>query len=459
MAPKDLPSAATPEGDVSWFFDEDSPQANSNASLLPVDALVAVLCQTLYEGRRRDQGNSSGVVERLAKQCLAQLLLPAEGLELGDLARRKLGANWAEECLEVVEVSGPGEGCSFSAQGFLFHISKWSEVLTATAHLLSHEICCDSGPTEPKYEKVRAVLLAGNLSPADLEIGAFNDAERRETWQCTGSTKSLLQEKDEAFSSFKKYCERYLRGKYGISMLLIEGSLDPRIETELISQGIVSVSGLGAPALYKLSKCAESFVLADFFSVEDRHLGDLEACVVKTQGLASPCASSFIADSKRKPNSRDRDLHFLALRAGDGDRRVGRGDDIYLTLFVSSSLGSRCDTLVSEVRKLISRALLCVAHGFLPGTGAFENLVAEELRKRHRACEGSTQVLQSLVTRSFILAFEEVLDLSLERRKGKAKELLHFDGFHERTCGIRRALEIVVTLLSTDMILVNKARA
>lgn len=63
--------------------------------------------------------------------------------------------------------------------------------------------------------------------------------------------------------------------------------------------------------------------------------------------------------------------------------------------------------------------------------------------------------------RSFspILAFEEVLDLSLERRKGKAKELLHFDGFHERTCGIRRALEIVVTLLSTDMILVNKARA
>lgn len=47
----------------------------------------------------------------------------------------------------------------------------------------------------------------------------------------------------------------------------------------------------------------------------------------------------------------------------------------------------------------------------------------------------------------------------MERRKGKAKELLHFDGFHERTCGIRRALEIVVTLLSTDMILVNKARA
>ena len=61
---------------------------------------------------------------------------------------------------------------------------------------------------------------------------------------------------------------------------------------------------------------------------------------------------------------------------------------------------------------------------------------------------------------AFALALKDVVDLSLGHGSGgeeAAASGLHFDGFWERSCGIRRAVEMVVAMVSTDAIIINNS--
>lgn len=487
LAHGETSAGVVPEDDaeeVSWFFHPpgaEREELGEGAREYTADrgALLAKVCQSLHSGASEDNGDDPAkTVERLAHECLANLLSHhphpedersaggdpvSDNLGLVAAARSRMASNWAEESLDVLQVTGPSEEASFVLEGLLLRISKWREVVAAAAggpSLPTHDLTSSTGKDRwPKFRRVRAILLAGNLSVSGLVARGTSEEGEGSGGDPREGVRGRLGRKDASFAKLRAQCKAWADSEWRIDLVLIEGSLDSRAQTELQASGILSISGLGAKDLCRLSKASGSFVAADVLSIDRRHVASLEACLVKCGGHLSSSLEDFGAGTR--PGLGEGDLWFLAARAartgglGSPSTVADEGPD--LTLFVSSLLGAGCDLVASEVKKLVNRALCALAHGFLPGGGRFEKILIRELRSAARATQ-STEV-QAMVFDAFALALEDVVDLSLGHGSGgeEAASGIHFDGFWERSCGIRRAVEMVVAMVSTDAIIINNS--
>ncbi len=98
--------------------------------------------------------------------------------------------------------------------------------------------------------------------------------------------RALLQEqREEALARFEAFCERRLGRELDVSLLLVEGSVDARVQAALSASGVAVVSSLGMQSLYRLSKLCNRFVLANVFAIEAaKYVGEMEALVVRRPG-------------------------------------------------------------------------------------------------------------------------------------------------------------------------------
>jgi len=334
------------------------------------------------------------------------------------------------------------------------------EAISAGALLPLHEIDDCDRERSLEFRRAKVVLLAGDLSQASLERG-------KRQWE---------EGKEETLEVLRNYCVGQLKKGWMVSLLLVEGSVDSRIRTELSAQGITAVSGLGSRAVYNVSRHAGMPVLADLFSAEEWHVRELETCLMRSGGKLPSESCMYVARSEDSGSfSMDADTYFLAVRSAEETVSEGpRGRDPVITLFVSSLLEDKCRFLASRVKKNVNRVLSCLAHGFLPGKGDFELELAEELRgalskREPRRGQSDEGILEALVVESFASALEDLVALSFRTscsglaRGGRPGDddggggglVVHYDGFHERSCGMRRAVEMVVTFLATDAVLTN----
>ena len=486
--------------DVSWFFDGPSSESDRNSKSETkankngaMEELLGMVCKCLYNGITLQRQSDMCIVEQLAQRCLL-LLVPAkpyqgvgsssiERSEVIEMASSCLSRGWVREQLEILCVLGPPEDSSFVFPGMLLQVTKNLEVVAASGFLPLHDFASDLDLTcSAAFKTLRTVLLAGSLSLLTVNtMGSASGARSaNDSSHDTADFKILLQRSEEASDKFKDYCKQKLQCDLKISLLLVEGSLDSTIQLELLKCGVYTVSNVGAQALYRISKISDALVISNLFSVvEDENVGEMEGCLLRSHGIPYQTGASFPVPLKRAYEPKDRDALFLALRPQTTQVKVSEirsqrmnpiADVGLITLVICSSLGDKIDLLVNEVKKLVNKALCCLVHGFLRGGGEFEKLAMLELVQRKRP----RSVLVTMVSKSFVLAFEEVFRLSFQNcgfciqqveRASKAfagqgqslfgENYVHLESFRERYCGIERAIEMTLTLLATEDVLCN----
>ena len=242
--------------------------------------------------------------------------------------------------------------------------------------------------------------------------------------------------------------------------MLVGGSVDCHVEMELRKNGVLLVSCLGSETLFKVSKVSKSSVLANFFSIEERHIGELEVSMLRSYGGNVPSSSTYVPKLGKAHEPCDRDSYFISARPLHFLHSIGREGAVHqkpiCTLVVCSRLENQCNFLVQEVKQLVNRALVCLDRGFLQGNGCFERSLIEALDKQR-----GDSTLPDLVIRSFVLALQEVHELSFKSCHSSIhapldESYVHFDSFHERHCGVKRAIEMLTTMLVTENVIINK---
>lgn len=229
------------EDDTSWFFreagvdiDVDLDGAISNQyrtekgriEKQKLAKFLSCLCKTLYSGGQIENvmdGGASCVTERLCQQFLMSLLTnPAEDMMEMDLILETvhvlLDDNWIQGNLDVLEVVGPGEKCSFATQGIVFPVTKMSEIIMASGSLPLNELSSELDLTRALSSNVRVILLSGNLNLSTIEIGFHRSAVKDACDIQHDNFHELLKEdKAEIVKELGAYCSEIIRKSLEVS--------------------------------------------------------------------------------------------------------------------------------------------------------------------------------------------------------------------------------------------------
>ena len=216
------------EDETSWFFHETGVDPTNKGEGAVEKGnfgkFLACLCKTLYSGGQIEAGSGEDgadsclVTERLCQQFLMMSLVTDAALEMKavmEAVHALLGHNGANsENLEVVEVVGPGDQCSFVTPGVVFPVTRMSEIVAASDRLPLYDLS-----SKPKNlasclsSKARVILVSGNLTLSTIAT-CFH---RKKTGKSSMQRGSFEEDKAEIEKELSAYCNEILRRDLQVS--------------------------------------------------------------------------------------------------------------------------------------------------------------------------------------------------------------------------------------------------